>query len=212
MLSHVTIFANGELPLESISIPSSSTVIAADGGASHCLKLGINPDVVIGDFDSLSHEEIDVLKENVVVFIKFPIDKNKTDLELALDHTIELGAEEVSLYGLFGGRWDMTFANILLLASSRFSGLNIRLISGENTAYIVRSGETITFQGQVGTIVSVMPLNGQGIGITYEGLQWSLDDATLSFGSSRGVSNRMTGTKARISLLEGTLLVFTTDK
>jgi thiamine pyrophosphokinase len=125
-----------------------------------------------------------------------------------LDYAVSLGATDVILYGLLGGRWDMTFANILLLATPSYAGINIRVIDGNTAAYILHGGETLILQSELGTTVSVIPLNNPARGITYQGLQWPLENATLPYGTPRGVSNLMTTTKAQISLEEGTILVF----
>ena len=210
-MKQITIFANGNTPSVDISFFHNETVIAADGGARHCLKFGITPQVVIGDFDSLSDDEIAILEADGVELIKHPIEKDETDLELALEYAVKTGATEIILYGLLGGRWDMTFANILLLASPSYAEINFRIVDGSTTAYILRGGETLTLEGKLGTTVSVIPLNKPARGITYQGLQWTLKNATLPFGTPRGVSNIMTATTAQISLEKGTLIVFVID-
>jgi thiamine pyrophosphokinase len=210
-MNQITIFANGNATSADITLSPNETVIAADGGAHHCLKLGIVPNVILGDFDSLSSEEIAALEADGAELIRYPIDKDETDLELALDYAVRLGATEITFYGLLGGRWDMTFANILLLAAPSYAGIKFRIIDGTTTAYILRGGETLKLQGRPGTTVSTIPLNKPIRGITYHGLQWPLENATLPFGTPRGVSNVMTTTKAQISLEEGTILIFVID-
>ncbi len=185
-------------------------VIAADGGARHCLALGIVPDIVIGDFDSLGEQEIAALDNAETEFIRYPADKDETDLELALDQAVKLGASEITLYGLLGGRWDMIFANMLLLASPSYDGIRVCVVDGNTRAYIIRSGETLELSGQSGDTVSAIPLSEAAHGITYKGLQWPLEDATLAFGSPKGVSNRLANTTAQVSVESGILLVIMT--
>jgi thiamine pyrophosphokinase len=207
-LSKATIFANGEITADSISLTDDEMVIAADGGARHCLNLEITPQVVIGDFDSLTEEETAILATKGAELIRYPPEKDETDLELALDYALETGASEITLYGLLGGRWDMTFANLLLLAASRYAGIEFHIKARGTTAYIVRGGETIELRAKPGTTVSIIPLDGPARGITYRGLQWPLEDATLPFGTPRGVSNVMVKKAAEILLREGTVAVF----
>ncbi len=209
-MNQIAIFANGKLSTTNISLPADGLVIAADGGARHCLALGIRPDIVIGDFDSLSEEEITVLAADNIVFVSHPPHKDETDLELALDHAVRLDANEVTLYGLFGGRLDMTLANIMLLASEKYTGIHFRILDGNTRAFILHAGEILDFEGQPGDTVSAIPINGTAKGLTYEGLQWHLDDAILPFGSPRGVSNLMTASNARIYLQEGILFITVT--
>ena len=210
-MNQVTIVANGDASQKDISLLPNEIVIAADGGASQCLKIGIIPQLVIGDFDSLSDKEIATLDVKGVELIKYPLDKDETDLELALDYAVNLGATRMTLYGILGGRWDMTFANILLLAAPRYAGISFRIIDGNTTAYILRGGETLKFEGHPGATVSAIPLNRTANGITYQGLQWPLNNATLNFGTPQGVSNVMTTTNAQITLEDGVLLVFVID-
>jgi thiamine pyrophosphokinase len=210
-MSKITIFANGKISSNTVSLPVDSLVIAADGGARHCLKLGITPQVVIGDFDSLTDKEIETLSANGVEFIRHPVEKDETDLELALDQAFQMGATEVTLYGLLGGRWDMTVANLLLLAAPRYAEIKFRIIDGATTAFILRGGGILELDAQPGATVSAIPLNGAASGITYQGLQWPLENATLPFGTPRGVSNAVVGSEVQIFLEEGTLLVFVID-
>ena len=207
-MKKATIFANGEFTENSISLPEDGIVIAADGGAHHCLELGILPDVVIGDFDSLTEEEITNLENRHVELIRHPIDKDETDLELALNKALEIGATQITLYGLLGGRWDMSFANLLLLAMARFTGIRFRVLAGKTEAFLLRSGETLKLPGQSGDTVSAVPLSQTIEGLTYDGLRWPLENATLKLGTPRGVSNILINNPAHIHVDDGLLLVF----
>ena len=205
----VIIFANGAVPQATqIPLQPEAWVIAADGGARHCLKLGIMPQVVIGDFDSLTAAETNQLEAAGTRLIRHPADKDETDLELALDCALQQGASQVTCYGMLGGRWDMSFANLLLLAAPRYAHLRCRVVAGDTEAHILHAGQTLELRGQPGDTVSVVPLHGAARGLTYHGLQWPLQNATLPFGSPRGVSNRMTDSTAQITLKEGVVVVW----
>jgi thiamine pyrophosphokinase len=204
---HTTIFANGEVTCPHIDLALHTNIIAADGGAHHCLNLGIIPKVVIGDFDSLTGEELNTLENAGSQLIRYPVNKDETDLELALVYAVEEDATEITLFGLLGGRWDMSFANIMILASPRFKGIHFRVIHGSYEMFMLRAGETLTIDGTPDDIVSVIPLSTHAEGITYTGLEWGLQRESLFFGSPRGVSNRMLNRKAHISLDSGLLLV-----
>lgn len=210
-MSKATIIANGEISEPSLSLPGDGIIIAADGGARHCLKFGINPQIVIGDFDSLTEEEIAILSSIGAELIRYPTDKDETDLELALEYAFKSGIREITLYGLLGGRWDMTFANLLLLAAPRYAEIKFQVNEGNTTAFIIRGGETLELSSQPGITVSTIPLNGPASGISYQGLQWPLEKTKLPFATPRGVSNVTVGTDVRISLEKGTLLVFVID-
>ncbi len=204
---HVTIFANGDLSQPEIKLSPETTIIAADGGARHALELGLIPQIVIGDFDSLTTAVRTTLEMRGCQLITHPTEKDETDLELALNHAQKLGATEITLHGLLGGRWDMSFANILLLAAPRYAGIKFKVIAGDDEIFILRGKAALEIKGNPGDSVSVIPLTSQVSGLSYSGLTWPLENAELNFGSPRGVSNRMSGEKARIELLEGVALV-----
>jgi thiamine pyrophosphokinase len=204
---NVTIIANGNISNLKIDSPLDGILIAADGGGSHCLKFGLDPQVVIGDFDSLSDDESAELETRGAKLIRYPADKDETDLELALDYALGQGASEITLYGLLGGRWDMTISNLMLLASPRFAGIQFQVIDGDTEIFVLRGGESLELHGQSGDTVSVIPLNGNIQGLTYNGLQWPLENGDLPFGTPRGVSNRLLGENAWANLDKGVALV-----
>ncbi len=107
------IFANGELNTP-FNINAQDIIIAADGGARHCMRLELIPTVVIGDFDSLTQTELDQLKSDGVLILQFPVRKDFTDLELALQYAEKLQVDEVVILGALGDRWDQTIANLML--------------------------------------------------------------------------------------------------
>ncbi len=203
------IFANGQLTYpDSIRalIQPDDLILCADGGTRHALALGLIPDLVIGDLDSLSHADRERLDALGVAIERHPVDKDETDLELALRAARELGAREVVVAAALGGRLDQEIANILLMAAPAFADLNIRLVEGPETAWIAR--DRLVVHGRAGDTVSVLALSPQVHGLTYHrGLRWMLTDFTLPFGSTRGISNEMTEDMAEISLESGVLLV-----
>jgi len=212
----VIIFANGEI--SSISeklvklIKTGDIIIAADGGAVHCMEMKIIPDLAIGDFDSLSSEILKKLQASGTSVMGFPAKKNQTDLELAMDHALSLGAKEIIIIGALGARWDMTFANVLLMAKAGFPGCFIRIIDDYTEIFIIKSGKQIELEGCYGDTVSLIPLGGDVFGVTTKGLEYPLDNETLFFSSPRGVSNLMLENKACVYIKQGILLCFLIHK
>ncbi len=117
------IFANGDLT-EPPELPDllarADLIIAADGGANSCRCLGIIPDVLIGDLDSIDPAILKDFQVKAVAIHRHPPRKDATDLELALDFAMAQGAREVWLFGGLGGRWDMSLANVLLAAREKY--------------------------------------------------------------------------------------------
>jgi thiamine pyrophosphokinase len=197
------IFANGRLDTPP-AISPGDVIIAADGGALHCLRLGIHPHVVIGDLDSLEAATQQQLREMGSSLIVFPARKDFTDLELALSYAKDNGLWEVVIAGALGQRWDMTLANLLLPV--RFPELDIRMVDGPQELFLVRSGQTRQARGRPGDTVSLIPITDDVQGVNTQGLEYPLNDEPLLYGATRGVSNLLVGEEAQISLRQGALI------
>jgi thiamine pyrophosphokinase len=202
------IFANGLLNQSRYidqAVVSGKLLIAANGGAHLCLQLGYFPDLVIGDLDSLSSGDLEDLRERGAEIISYPKRKDYTDLELALNHALQAGADEILVIGALGKRWDQTLANLLLPASPVFNQVTVRLLDGLQEINLIHPDQTLEIFGEEGDIVSLIPVLGDAKGITTTGLEYPLADESLSFGSTRGVSNEMVGRQASVRLESGLL-------
>lgn len=203
------VFANGvlnEAQAAKAAAAQADLIIAVDGGANHCNCLGIFPHILLGDLDSVAAGVLKKYRQKDVEICQYPADKDKTDLELALDLAIEKEAIQIEVFAALGGRWDMSLANLLLLAAPQYAGIEILVVGDETTIGICRSGEEKTFPYPEGTTLSLLPLNGNAIGVTATGFKYPLENATLNFTSSRGVSNVVTSQGGRISVQSGVLL------
>ncbi|NLB41614.1 MAG: thiamine diphosphokinase, partial [Clostridiales bacterium] len=97
------------------SLPKFDMVICCDGGIRHLSALDLEPDLIVGDFDSVDHALLDQYKNKGIPIKTFPVIKNETDTELAVNTAIELRADQVSMIGALGSRWDHSYANVMLL-------------------------------------------------------------------------------------------------
>jgi len=181
-------------------------IIAADGGAGHCLNLGIKPDVAIGDFDSLSPGHLNQLKKTGTEIIRHPVRKNCTDLELALKLAVDRGADEILIFGALGRRWDMTIANIFMLAAPVPAQSQVRIIDGFQEIMLLCEMKPHSIHGRAGDILSLVPLSGDVRGITLGGLEYPLQDDILKFGATRGISNVLVDDTATVYFKQGQLL------
>ena len=181
-------------------------IIAADGGARHCQRLGVHPDIVIGDFDSLSLTELNALESAGVQIVRYPTRKDFTDLELALQYALQLEALEILIFGALGLRWDQTLANLLLLASPELQCSQVRLFDGPQEIFLVCSQRPSVITGQPGDTVSLIPVGGDAQGVSTQGLEYPLNDETLVFSAARGVSNVLLGASASVLLRQGLLI------
>jgi thiamine pyrophosphokinase len=202
------IIANGIAPDEATVrrwLNSATQLICADGGARTALSLGLRPDVVVGDLDSLDEVQRVQLVAMGCRMVIYPVDKDWTDLELALKLAVEEGATDIVILGALGGRLDQELANILLLLLPELKNVSARIVD-ERQEMFVAHGE-VTIAGQSGDIVSLIPLGGDVVGIITEGLMYPLQDEPLLTGPARGISNMMIGQVARVTLRSGALLV-----
>lgn len=203
------IFANGDLEYPQAArevIRENDLIVAADGGTHHCLELGLTPDVIIGDFDSLEEEILARLEQQGVEIIRHPAQKDHNDLELALRLVLERGFDEALVMAALGSRWDQTLANVLLPATARLEPLRIHVVDGPQEILLLRAGDQLRVEGEGGDTLSLIPLGGDAQGITTQGLEYPLNGGTLKFGSSRGISNVMLSSNASIRLKKGLLL------
>lgn len=201
------LIANGELTdLNTVSatLQPDDLLIAADGGLRYFRALGLWPNVVIGDLDSILPKDRAALAEAKVRIEQFPARKDQTDLELAVRFARDSGADDILIFGALGGRWDQSLANLLLLAQPDLSELHLRLIDGPQTLYLARSSTEI--EGQPNDTVSLIPLTGDAHGVTTDGLDYPLTNGTLPFGATLGVSNVLIGTRATVTVREGAVM------
>jgi thiamine pyrophosphokinase len=206
---HALIFANGSLNLPPgglAGLPHPHLIIAADGGCRHCLALGLRPDLVVGDLDSLDAGDQRALETAGVELLRFPVRKDFTDLELALQVAQQRGVQEMTILGGLGGRWDQSIANLLLLAAPQFAGLRLHLLDGPTRLSLLRGGQSLALSGAPGDTLSLIPLSPAASGITTTGLEYPLSGGALQLGSTTGVSNVLTAPQASVALTVGLLL------
>ncbi len=210
----VLIVANGkiadvEVIRRRLDTLDSAQAIAVDGGSKNCQNLGLDYDIILGDLDSLQPGERPALRKSGVRVEEFPLHKDETDLELALLHAIDHGAQEIIILAAVGGRLDMTLSNVYLLAHPRLQGVNVRIWHGDQTTWLIRPpGDEI--EGQQGDTLSLIPIGSAAQGITTHNLVYILDGESLYPGPARGISNVFTGSRARVDLQQGMLLAIHT--
>jgi len=184
----------------------SDLVIAVDGGGAVCLDAGVTPDLVLGDFDSLSSEALAVLTDRGVRTVMFPSRKDHTDLELALDRARQSGATEVAVTCATSGRLDHTLAAMGALAAN--ADLRPELVEPDVTGWVLsaRGRSSLLLSGR-GATISLLALAGPAI-VSASGVEWPLEHVELLPGSGLGVSNVIVAPAgAAIGIHAGTVLV-----
>jgi len=199
------VFAGGELHTAPVAGPGD-LVIAADSGYDHALALGIPVDVLIGDLDSISPTGLEHARSSGVEVIQHPTDKDDTDLELALRAAMDRGATTVDIHGGEGGRLGHLMSVALSTTHPERERINISWHTGTGIVRSAMPQNPVVFSATTGEVVTLIPV-GKADGVTTKGLRWSLDDAALERGSSRGVSNETIAEQITIEVGEGAVLV-----
>jgi thiamine pyrophosphokinase len=198
----VVVVASGQGPR--VEVPAARAVVAADGGLDRAASLGLAVDVVVGDLDSVSPAALERAEANGVRVVRHPLAKDATDLELALDEAVALGAKRVLVVASAAGRLDHLLASLLLLGSGRYEALEVDALVGEALVHVIRGERTM--HGAAGDLVTLLALGEPASGVTTQGLAYPLANESLDAGSSRGVSNVFVGGEATVSLARGVLL------
>ena len=186
-------------------LKDADLVIAVDSGAAHLKGLKAVPHLLTGDFDSISQADYDSLTASGIETLRFPVEKDKTDSELAVELALERGCSTVVLLGALGTRLDHSLSNIYLLKKLLERGARGIIADEHNEVYLTDS--SITLGMEAGTKLSLLPLSGRVKGVTTQGLYYPLKDATLDIGSSWGVSNEFVNETATVTITDGLLLV-----
>lgn len=184
-------------------------MLAADGGTLIALELGLMPDAVVGDLDSLPASVRAMLAVSCEVE-RHPVRKDKTDSHLALDRALDDGWMDITIVLDRRGRMDHVQSLLWLACDRAGIGARTRLVDSEFEAAVVRGPACVDVTGRPGLIVSLLAY-GPVSGITWEGMRYPLEDEDLCPGESRGISNVMLGSEARVRWREGTLVVTATS-
>lgn len=180
-------------------ISQEDYILAADGGLTHVQALNLQPDGIIGDFDSLGY-----IPQGATLF---PVEKDDTDSMLAVRQGLRMGYNRFILYGsLDGPRLDHTLANFQTLQFLADHGAQGYLVGQHYLATIIKSS-AISFPDTAQGIISVFCLGEDAKGVTIHGLQYPLENGSLSAGFPLGVSNHFIGAQSRIQVAQGSLLI-----
>ena len=200
----VVVVAGGDppTPQEIARLPADAVVVAADAGLDHALAAGLTPAVAVGDMDSVSPEALATAEQSGTRIERHPVDKDRTDLELALDLAARL-ADRIIVIGAGGGRLDHLIGNLAVLSSPQWAGVGIEAWLNNAQAVVVHNQRTLDVDP--GTTVSLFALGGPAR-VTTTGLAWPLNNEVLEPLTSRGVSNRATNASPELSVSEGVVL------
>ncbi len=194
----------GQLPLS-----EQDYVVAVDGGLSYCEVLGIEPDFIIGDFDSINEREqeaIALLEQEIPDRImRLKPEKDDTDMLAALKEMLQRGYRDFRIYAGCGGRFDHTFANVQCLLYLKNHGAVGYLVDGNGMMLVIQN-EVVHFKKEMEGYLSLFSLNKEAKGVTITGMKYPLLDYTMQNDFPVGISNEFIGCEASVSVEEGELL------
>ena len=202
---HALVITGGPVPRNLGTLPAADLVIAADEGIDNARSLGIQVDLLVGDLDSASP----AARSTARAVERHPIDKDETDLELALSAALAAGMGSVTVVGTIGGRVDHAIGNMLVVAADRWADLRIDLRIDGARAWVVR--DWVEVQGTVENLVSLLAVGGQATGVTTTGLAWALTDGVLEPGVGLSLSNRMAASTATVAVGSGVVIALMPD-
>ena len=203
---HILIINGGPAPnpaaLQHIGVYDKA--IAVDSGYEHALALGLGPDTLIGDMDSIDSEVLASAKAEVGNFISHPADKDQTDLELALAEAVRQGADTISVLGSDGGSLDCLLGSILVLANESLANVRITAYYGSSRLQIVR--DELRFSGAAGQPVAIFAIGGEAE-ISIQGLKYETDQLLLKPSVAHAGSNQFLGGEAKVTVYSGMVIV-----
>ncbi len=186
-------------------IAKADILVCCDGGMAHFYNCGAVPNFILGDLDSALKEHIEYFENIGVMFIKFPPEKDFTDMEIGLEFALDKGADEIFIFGGIGTRFDHSLTNAHILKRALDRNAAAWLVDEHNFIGIVK--DNIKIWGRRGDIVSLIPFTSNVKGVSTKGLYYGLDNFDMEIGHSLGVSNFMTEERAEISVRDGLLFV-----
>jgi thiamine pyrophosphokinase len=225
---HAIVVADGDVP-DRATLDAAwpgwdadvTDVIAADGGYARAVRLGLRPDLLVGDLDSLSAVALAAAVADGVMIHRAAVAKDESDAEMALLEAVRRGATRITVLGAFGGpRLDHALANLWVLAHPFLAATRVVLLDGTTRARLLvapgadpeAAGEPMSARlpGPVGGLVTLLPFGGDAVGVTTRGLRYPLRNETLNAGPARGLSNVREADDAAVTLAAGCLLIVET--
>ncbi|MNI07293.1 Thiamine pyrophosphokinase [compost metagenome] len=203
----VLIFTGGQIaPSLLHEIRQDDFIIGADRGALFLIKHDITPDIAVGDFDSVTPDELEMIRAHSKELIDCDaVNKDLTDTELAIDLAIDKQPNEIVMLGALGSRLDHTLSNVHMLLRAMHHQITAYIIDDNN--YVTLTGSSCVVENRGYTYVSLLPLTPEVTGIYLEGFMYPLEDATLKIGQSLGISNRLLGAEGTVRIESGFLLI-----
>lgn len=209
MAGKCIVIGAGDLTIGEIAVGEDDLVIAVDGGLGYCGLLGLEPDLIIGDFDSVTEQEaqaVQLLEQQIPDRIhRLPVEKDDTDMLAALKEGLKLGYRDFRIYAGTGGRFDHTLANIQCLLYLKNRDAVGYLVDGGGMMLVVKN-ESVQFKKGLEGYLSLFSLVEESRGVSIKGMKYELENAVITNAFPIGISNEFIDKEATISVEEGCLV------
>ena len=203
------IVAAGDLTVSKIEVSREDLLIAVDGGLDYCELLGLEPDLVLGDFDSAGETQLARValweEQSPERVIRLKPEKDDTDTLAAIRVALERGYTSFLLYGATGGRLEHTIANIQCLLFLKRHGAVGYLMDGLGMCFVMED-EEVRFRASMEGYLSLFSLGGKALGVNIRGMKYELEDEEITNDFPIGISNEFIGQEAAVSVRQGQLL------
>ena len=204
------IVAAGDLTVGSVNVNEDDLIIAVDGGLGYCSVLELEPDIILGDFDSVSEREreaIAMLKEQIPErIVQLPCEKDDTDTLAAIRIGLENGYDRFLIYGATGGRLEHTLANIQCLLYLKNHDATGYLMDGSGMICVLQN-EEVKLRDNLEGYMSLFSLSKEAKGVTIRGMKYELENATITNDFPMGISNEFIGREATVKVEDGELVM-----
>ncbi|ADL51625.1 thiamine diphosphokinase [Clostridium cellulovorans] len=211
-IEKVLVICGGDMPSQELleaEIISSQYVIAADKGGEVLYKYKRCPDLLVGDFDSIDNKTIDYFKQRNTPIEKYPMEKDFTDGEMAVEKAIAMNPQEIVLLGCNGARLDHVFSSIGLLYKVLKSNIRAYIKNDNNTIFLSDRSTCINPKKEYADRkLSVLPYGAEVTNLTIKGAKYPLNNFQLRIGDMLTVSNEFIGCQVDITFDSGILIIF----
>ena len=209
MAGKCIVIGAGDLTIGEIGVGEEDLIIAVDGGLSYCGVLGLEPDLILGDFDSVTEDEakaVKVLEQQIPDrILRLPVEKDDTDMLAALKEGLKRGYKDFRIYAGTGGRFDHTLANIQCLLYLKNRDAVGYLVDGGGMMLVAKN-ESVQFRKGLEGYLSLFSLVEASRGVSIKGMKYELDGAVISNDFPIGISNEFINKEATISVEDGCLV------
>lgn len=179
--------------------------IVVDGALGVTHRLGIKPDYIVGDFDTVNQELLQFYDKEII--LRHPPEKDQTDTELAIETALEAGCTSILFFGATGSRLDHSLANVFLLESLLKQGVSAEILNENNKLYVKNQSFTLYRNLVRGDYLSLLPLTETVEGVTLTGFKYPVENLTFYRDRTLGISNEIKNEEATVKFDKGVFLV-----